>query len=300
MGSKSIINFIFVNFLLAIALPVSVLAQTSSDHIIEASSDRIIGPSQGNHRLDCTIIRPWDHDDDPGGPYPVIGWTNGWGGNNVAGANINDGYESGWYFWAETGDYIVVAANQWSARSPDILQCLQWLLDENNNELSKYYNTVIPDQIGVSGHSQGGGAALKAGDEVLINGTAYVEIKTVVAMNPYGPSFVKAKGQNGQILLLGGDSDGVTPTASFSAVLEDSILSDNMGGVQAELVGGTHCDPVCHYTGGNFGIFGTVSLLWFDIYLKGVEPCDDLIEMLEDGPGEWNTEYSPNFCPPPP
>ena len=94
--------------------------------------------------------------------------------------------------------------------------------------------------IGVAGHSQGGGAALKAGDGILDdNGTA-AWVSTVVAFNPYGPSFVKAQSQNGQILLLGGANDGVTPTASFSNVLEDNILSEMQGGIQAELKAGGH------------------------------------------------------------
>jgi hypothetical protein len=68
--------------------------------------------------------------------------------------------------------------------------------------------------IGVAGHSQGGGAALKAGDGVLFDGDTPVEVSTVVAMNPYGPSFIKAKNQNGQIMVLGGDKvrSGLNPS----------------------------------------------------------------------------------------
>ena len=83
---------------------------------------------------------------------------------------------------------------------------------------------VDTDNIGVSGHSQGGGAALKAGDGIFEDGTM---VSTVVAMNPYGPSFVKSMEQNGQILLLGGTDDGVTPTDSFSKVLENNVFVYN-------------------------------------------------------------------------
>ena len=140
----------FTAFVLMLALTSTyspVFAQTSVD-------GPIIGHSEGNHRLDCTIYRPWDGAE-TGGPYPVIGWTNGWGQGNVFGADQVLNYDSGLYFWAETGDFIVVAANQWSPRAPDILQCLQWLLDENGDESSEYHDTVSTDQIGVSGHSQG-------------------------------------------------------------------------------------------------------------------------------------------------
>ncbi|MFT5139871.1 MAG: dienelactone hydrolase [Lysobacterales bacterium] len=274
-----------------ILAPSFVFAQTSLD-----PNGPIIGTSEGNHRLDCTIIRPWATDLRPeGSSFPVIGWTNGWGQGNVHGADQILGYDGGLFDLAEAGDYIVVAANQWSARSPDILQCLQWLLDENIDSNSEYFEAVNTDQIGVSGHSQGGGAALKAGNDCVFDGANCKLIKTVVAMNPYGPSFVKARGQNGQILVLGGTNDGVTPTNSFSAVLNDSILSEDMGGVQAELIGGSHCNPACDFVGGNFGEFGEASLLWFDMVLKGEDNCAALETLFENG--EWNPIYSVNFCP---
>jgi hypothetical protein len=81
---------------------------------------------------------------------------------------------------------------------PDIFQCLQWLLDESQIEGSDYYGTVNSEQIGVSGHSQGGEAALKAGNKTLMGESGLTWVSTVVAMNPYGPGFVKAQGQNGQ------------------------------------------------------------------------------------------------------
>ena len=275
-------------FLLTLA--VSVFAATSRD-------DPIVGDSEGNHRLDCTVVRPWagngGPDMIPDGGFEVIGWTNGWGQGNVFGADQIENYISGLEFWAEAGNYLVVGANQWSARAPDILQCLQWLIDENHDPQSDYYGTVNSAKIGLSGHSQGGGAALKAGDGVLNDGAGIAQITTVAAMNPYGPSFVKAQIQNDQILLLGGDNDVVTPTDSFSAVLDGVILSENPGGAQAELVGGTHCNPACRY---QFGVFGQVALLWFEIFLRDdLSQCANLISMLESVPGEWNNTYSNNF-----
>jgi hypothetical protein len=288
MRSNSNSKLAFVLFLLAI--PASAFAQTSRD-------EPVIGHSEGNHRLDCTVIRPWAGDGKPAdssnGPYPVIGWTNGWGQGDVMGADQVENYISGLFFWAEAGDYLVIAANQWSARAPDILQCLQWLIDESHDPASDYYNAVDTSKIGLSGHSQGGGAALKAGDGILSDGVGFAQVTTVVAMNPFGPSFVKAQNQNDQILLLGGTRDGATPTDSFSAVLNGVILSDVPGGAQAELIGGTHCNPAC---GPNFGVFGQVSLLWWEIFLRDdVGQCPALIAKLETDPETWNTEYSSNF-----
>lgn len=257
---------------------------------VEQSS---VGNSQGNHRLDCTVVRPWG-DGGPierSAPFAVIGWANGWGQGNVQGANQTDYYLSGLEYWSEEGGYLVIAANQWSPRSPDVLQCLQWLVDQNSNSESEYYQLVDVQRIGVAGHSQGGGAALKAGDGELSYGGGPVRISTVVAMNPYGPSFVKAKNQNGQIMVLGGDNDSVTPTDSFSKILDEIILANNPGGVQAILIDGTHCNDACR---DNFGRFGPVSLLWWNLKLKQeVAACTQLREILVFPP--WDSEFSDNF-----
>jgi hypothetical protein len=280
-----------LSFLILITIHSSTFGQTSTD-------GPILGFSEGNHRLDCTVIRPWAGNGRPGdipnGGFPVIGWTNGWGQGNVHGANQTENYISGLYNWAETGDYIVIAANQWSARAPDILQCLQWLIDENRDPSSNYFEAVDASRIGLSGHSQGGGAALKAGDGLLIDGPGYTAVTTVVAMNPYGPSWAKTREQNGQIMLLGGTNDGVTPTASFSPVLNNSILSDDPGGVQGELIDGTHCNPVCH---NDFGVFGELALLWWQIFLRDdLSACGGLMAILDNStPTQWNTDYSNNF-----
>ena len=112
-------------------------------------------------------------------------------------------------------------------------------------------------------------------------------------MNPYGPSYVKAQNQNDQILILSGDSDNVTPTDSMSAVIDGVILSGTPGGLLAELVGGTHCNPACR---DNFGVFGEATLLWFDIFLRDeTDKCVDLMNLLVSGAEVWNLEYSDNF-----
>ena len=78
----------FALFLLAISAPASVFGETSID-------GPIVGHSEGNHRLDCTVIRPWGGDGRPAdlsiAPYPVIGWANGWGQGNVLAVAVEIG-----------------------------------------------------------------------------------------------------------------------------------------------------------------------------------------------------------------
>ncbi|UCC50785.1 MAG: hypothetical protein JSV68_16975, partial [Anaerolineaceae bacterium] len=156
----------------------------------EYSIDRVNGHSNGNHRLDCEIIRPWDSSSGPDNTqYPVIIWANGWGGNNVDGQDSTDWYKELILIeWVIDGPYIIVAANQWSVQESDVLACLQWILDQSYEPGSEYEGVVNTSKIGLAGHSQGGGAVVKAGDGEP-NGFA---ITSIVAMNPYGPSWVDA------------------------------------------------------------------------------------------------------------
>ena len=80
---------------------------------IKFSEEDVTGSSQGNHDLDCTVIRPWVKSPNLNqGPYPIIIWANGWGWNDNAGESTTAGYKPGLIEWALDGPYIVVAANQ--------------------------------------------------------------------------------------------------------------------------------------------------------------------------------------------
>lgn len=48
-----------------------------SSVIKRCSEITVTGMSQGNHVLDCTVIRPWTSRP-TAAPYPVIAWANGW------------------------------------------------------------------------------------------------------------------------------------------------------------------------------------------------------------------------------
>jgi dienelactone hydrolase len=214
------------------------------------------------------VIRPWCGDPD-GGPYPVIVWANGWGWNNNAGETTTLGYKPGLIEWAVNGPFIVVAANQWSVQESDVLQCLQWIIDQNDEGDSQYENVVNTGKIGLSGHSQGGGAIIKAGDGKP-NG---FEITATVAMNPYGPSWVRPGNQDGPMFIIGGTDDTTTPTSSFSAVWE-AIQGNGEGGIHAELQRGTHNDDAWAPEGADpedhdFGKYQSVTQLWWNTHLKG-------------------------------
>ena len=79
---------------------------------VRHSEQLVESPSQGNHTLDCTVIRPWTEASGPDDIlYPVIAWANGWDQGNVVGEITLEGYKPGLIEWARDGPYIVIAAN---------------------------------------------------------------------------------------------------------------------------------------------------------------------------------------------
>ena len=144
----------------------------------------------------------------------MIVWANGWGWNNNAGEKTTDGYKPGLIEWAVNGDYIVVAANAWSVQESDVLQSLQWIVDQNEVPESDYYRKINTNKIGLAGHSQGGGATIKAGGDgaTISDGEeSPLSITATIAMNPYGPAWVDPGNQDGPMLILGGKLDSTTP-----------------------------------------------------------------------------------------
>jgi len=261
----------------------------------DCSEIRFTGQSQGNHEMDCTVIFPWSEGDEPDPryvKYPIIAWANGWDQGNVIGEYTTFGYKLGLIEWALDGPYIVVAANQWSVQESDVLACLQLVIDE-------YEEIADADSIGLAGHSQGGGAVIKAGDGEP-NG---FDITAVVAMNPYGPAWVNPEIQDGPVMLLGGTADTTTPTSSFQEVFDAILYEGDKGGLLAVLEGGSHNSEAWGvYENGetmswedaqevNFGEYKRVTKLWWDFHLNGNARSGRQLQRLLDR-DPWDTQYA--------
>jgi predicted esterase len=260
-----------LTLLLSIVIVTSAIADGE-----ETSRDRIIGHSNGNHRLDCKIIRPWIDTAPDSVQYPVIVWANGWGGNNVAGQSTTEWYMPMLTEWASEGPYIVVAVNAWSARESDVLKCLQWIVDQNDEAGSDYEGAVNTEKIGLAGHSQGAGAVIKAGDGEP-NG---FEISTVVAMNPYGPSWISAADQDGPVMVLTGANDAVTPYSWTYPVFE-ALQTNDQGGLYAVHQDAGHS---------NLDLYEEVIKLWWEYTLYDADVGLVLKNILDNGP--WDSQYA--------
>jgi hypothetical protein len=255
------------------------------------SEQLVKGSSQGNHKLDCTVIRPWSRSSGPGNDqYPIIVWANGWGGNNNAGESTTAGYKPGLIEWALDGPYIVIAANAWSPRESDVLACLQWIVDQNTNVGGEYEDVVNITKIGLAGHSQGAGAVIKAGDGEP-NG---LDITAVVAMNPYGPSWIDAGNQDGPVMAIGGTDDNVVPLLYF----EDAwiaIVANDQGGLLAVLQGGDHSSDAWGPVGenpedNNFGRYQDITELWWQYHLNDNAVAGRTLKRILDK-SPWDTQY---------
>lgn len=274
MNRKKVSGLVILVVVLAGLLVVPVMADS---HITE---DEVVGHSKGNHRLDCYIALPWGSEGPGDIQYPVIVWANGWGWNDVNGATQTDWYKPMLNQWAADGPFIVIAANAWSAREDDVLKCLQWIADQNEAG-GRYEGLIDLSKIGLAGHSQGAGAVVKAGDGEP-NG---FEITTVLAMNPYGPSWVSAGDQDGPVMVLTGLFDATTPESWTYPVFEAQLETGNDGIYAVHQEGGHN----------SLGLYDEVVALWWEYQLKGdLDARDDLFGLLDDYP--WDTEYAGSFA----
>ena len=284
--------------------------------IADCTERTVIGYSEGNHELNFTVIRPWGAKSKKGhkipkNGYPVIVWANGWGWNNNAGETTTDGYKPGLVEWALSGDYIVVAANAWSVQESDVLQSLQWIVDQNEVPESDYYRKINTNKIGLAGHSQGGGATIKAGGDgatIKAGGDGEevpLSITATIAMNPYGPAWVDPGNQDGPMLILGGQLDSTTPPESYDAIWE-AVADNGIGGINAVLLGCTHNSDawgVDSYPGGatldndeaskiNFVKYQKVTEYWWDYFLNDNQGSLDFLDEELSKTDEWDAEYA--------
>jgi dienelactone hydrolase len=270
------------------------LAAQASGGPARHSEELVIGPSQGTHRLHCTVIRPWLCASRPNDSrYPVIAWTNSWDQGKVVGQSTTLGSRPGLIESALDGPDFVIAANQWSVRAPNMLPCLQWLVDQDTEPGSKDEGMVDTDRIALAGQSQGGGGFIKAGDGEP-NG---LEITAVVAMTPYGPDWVDPASRDGATMLIGGTDDTTTPVSSFLPAWQ-AIQTNGIGGPLVVLIGGTHNDDAWapaddsgNSQGYDFGRFQRVTELWRQFHLNAKARVDRQLER-ELNANPWITDYA--------
>ncbi|MBM7557293.1 carboxypeptidase regulatory-like domain-containing protein [Halanaerobacter jeridensis] len=102
------------------------------------------------------------------GPYPVITWGNGTGA-------IPEFYWGLLKNLASHGFIVIASRSTNTGSGAEMIEGVNWLLEENNNPTSKFHATIDSNNISAAGHSQGGGGALNAGANSKIKTTILIE-----------------------------------------------------------------------------------------------------------------------------
>tara|TARA_R110000764_G_scaffold112761_2_gene199617 strand:+ start:28098 stop:28970 length:873 start_codon:yes stop_codon:yes gene_type:complete len=207
------------------------------------SSSGSFSTTSGSAGFSCTVYRPSTLGAN-GLKHPIITWGNGTGASpSTYSALLNH--------WASQG-FVVIAANTSNAGTgQDMLNCVDYLVDQNNRSSGTYAGKLDLNRIGAAGHSQGGGGTIMAGQNY--------RIKATVPFQPYtiglGHNSSSQSNQNGPMFLISGGSDTIaTPTLNSLPVYNRANVPVFWG----ERRGASHFEPV-----GNAGDFRGPSTAWF-------------------------------------
>lgn len=197
--------------------------------------------------LSCTVYRPADVPDDA----PVILWGNGTGASP-------DDYGDGLEHWASWG-FVVAAANTSNPGSgEEMIDCLDRLSSTD------YADQLDLDNVGTSGHSQGGGGSIMSGRDDRVTATAPLQPYTL----GLGHETSSQRNQNGPMLLLAGGSDSI---ASPGLNQDPVFRRANVPVFYATLEGADHFEPA-----GDFGDYRGITTAWWLYQLEGDEDAADL------------------------
>jgi hypothetical protein len=222
----------------------------------------------------CTVFRP-----EPLGAgglrHPLIVWGNG---TTAWPALYREGLEH-----LATHGFIVAAANTSNAGSGNaMLDCIDWVVEQNETSGSDYEDNVDTAHIGATGHSQGGGGALMVGRDDRIAATAPLQ-PYILFPNHDSSSHGE---QNGPMLLLSGGNDGTAPISPHQiTVFQDANVPVFWGVLESA----THLGDSL----GDMGRYRGPITAWFRHHLMGDELAESVFygescELCEDS--DWTVE----------
>jgi predicted dienelactone hydrolase len=230
---------------------------------------------------DCRVIMPWPAG---GGPanyqYPIIAWANGW---DSQGSDTVAGYTGGLSAWALDGPYIIIADKSRSPKVTDLVACLDWMVKQNTVSGSVFNGKLNTNKIGLSGHSQGGGVAIMAGN-------AAYNIVGVIGMNPYQANWNGANKQKGPVLIFAGSADTTTPVAKYAQPAYNKVKTSGKGAVLAILQGGDHSDQV--WLTPDFTNYQQPSNMFWRKVLNDDPNAGATLKSILDSNPPWTTSYT--------
>lgn len=175
--------------------------------------------------------------------HPIITWGNGTGA-------VPQYYAELLRHFASHG-FVVIATNSTQAGSgEEMLEGVYYLLDENSDPGSPFYN-MLSGKVGATGHSQGGGGAINAGTDPVVVATAPIQPAPGSVQSLQGPMFLSA-----------GSADTIV---SADRLVEPLIFNRaSVPTFYGVLDGASHFEPV-----GDGGRYRGPLTAWFRLQLMG-------------------------------
>lgn len=205
-----------------------------------ATTSQSEGPS-------CRIYRPSTLGQN-GVRHPIILWGNGTGaGPSTYGALLGH--------WASHGFVVAAAETSNAGTGEEMLACLDYLVQENAATYGTYAGKLNAGRVGTSGHSQGGGGSIMAGQDDRVRVTAPIQPYTL----GLGHESSSQSNQKGPMFLMSGGGDTIAvPYLNAQPV----YLRANVPVFWGERHTVSHFEPV-----GNGGAYRGPSTAWFRYHL---------------------------------
>jgi pimeloyl-ACP methyl ester carboxylesterase len=190
------------------------------------------------------------------GEHPIITWGNGTFAIPLYYREFLD-------HLASYGFVVIASTSVMTGSGQEMLQGVDWLLDEDSRSGSIFFNKLDIDHIGATGHSQGGGGTINAGTDPRITCTAPIQPTPGRVLELQGPTF-----------LIAGSEDKIVPEPWVTASSYDPALVPTVYGIAQ---GATHLTPLM-----DAGMLRGYLTAWFCAELLGHEDASEAF--FGDGP----------------
>lgn len=239
-------------FVIGALAPVPALASTPTAGTVAAAVPSSYYEQVGPHKVtvqqggpDHTLFYPNDIGSGSA-QYPVLIWGNG------TGASVSE-YDFALRHLASWG-FVVAAANTGQSGSgQEMLAGARFLIAEDQRPGSVFHNKINESKVGAAGHSQGGGGAIAAGADSLVD--------TTIPIQP-GPQGTVSQ-LKGPSLFVAGQYDFIVPSFYVKARYSQAT---HIPAIFAELRGADHSFP-----GETRTRMVGVATAWFRFWLSGDE-----------------------------
>jgi hypothetical protein len=157
------------------------------------------------------------------GQHPIITWGNGTHAVPLVYRSLLDHF-------ASYGFVVIASTSKMTGSGAEMLEGVDWLMDENSRAESIFFNKLDFDKVGATGHSQGGGGTINAGNDPRIKCTAPIE-----------PIPGNIHGLKGPMFLIAGAADSLVLPSGITSEIYNPALVPTIYGIA---IRGNHLTPL--------------------------------------------------------